>query len=387
MRSTSFSSVEKLNILGGAAQYDLSCACGDSGHRVKADFTRWIYPAVIPSGGQIRMLKILLTNQCKNNCRYCENRVSSNIERVSFEPGELAELFMALCRKRMVNALFLSSAVMKSADHTMGRMIQTIELLRYNYHFRGYIHLKILPGASYSMIERSVHIATRVSVNLECPNSRALAKIAPEKNLERDLLAPMQWIHDLSRQDHARNADQTTQFMVGAVDESDREILGMVSSLYKNLKVSRSYFSAYQPPLDEAWTAISPGPMIREHRLYQADFLLRKYGFAFDEFDFSNTGNLSLETDPKTRWAEQHGEFFPLDVAIAAYQELLRVPGIGPTIAKRIIDNRRHTVIRDSRDLAKLGIHIAKTLPYIILRGRRLAFPGEPAASQLAFEL
>ncbi|MBD3271638.1 MAG: putative DNA modification/repair radical SAM protein [Elusimicrobia bacterium] len=375
---------QKLDLLGQAAQYDLSCACGESAHR-KRDYSRWIYPAVLPSGGHIAMLKILLSNECKNDCTYCANRASASVERVSFTPAELSAAFMHCFQSKMVNALFLTSAVVKSSDYTMSRMIQTVEMLRYHYRFRGFIHLKILPGTSYSLIERAVQIATRVSVNLECPTARSLKRIAPDKEFTSDLLQPIADIRGIIARCAPGKKDQTTQFVVGASDETDQEILDAVWKLYRGYKLSRSYFSAYQPAA-QFTHAITPTPIVREHRLYQADFLMRRYGFDFREFSFCDNGNLPLDKDPKQRWADMHQEFFPVELMESDYSRLIRVPGIGPLTAKKLISARKDRVLRDENDLDKLGIPIHKAGLYMTFKGKKIRTIS-PRPNQLALEL
>lgn len=366
---------EKVQTLGEAARYDLCGACGES-HRVKDDMGRWIYPAALPDGKTVKLLKILLTNACDNNCLYCLNRKDRDFPRTSFKPEELAHLFDQLYRAEMVQGLFLSSAVRGGPDHTMEQMIATAEILRHNYLYRGYIHLKILPGASWGCVERATQVADRVSVNLEAPGQKWLGRLAPDKELD-DLLAPLRWVRRLLEEGgerRVRRAGQTTQFVVGAAGEPDKEILQTTESLYRELKLARVYFSAFQPlegtPLEDRPAT----PLLREHRLYQTDFLFRKYGFTFEELIFDEEGNLPLGADPKMIWALHHPQFFPVEVNRATREELLRVPGIGPRSARRIIKGRRMGRLRTLEDLRRLGAVAKRAAPFITLSGKRPPF-------------
>lgn len=365
--------IEKVEILGGAARYDLCGACGES-HRAKDDLGRWIYPAALPDGKRVKLLKILLTNACDNNCRYCFNRKDRDFPRTSFKPEELAYLFDQLHRAQMVQGLFLSSAVRGSPDRTMEQMIATAEILRHRYLYRGYIHLKILPGASWGCVERTTQVADRVSVNLEAPGQKWLGRLTPDKELN-DLLTPLRWVRQLLGGDERRvRAGQTTQFVVGAAGEPDKEILQATEGLYRELRLARVYFSAFQPlegtPLEDQPAT----PLLREHRLYQTDFLLRQYGFTFEELTFDQEGNLPLEADPKLVWALNHPQSFPVEVNKATREELLRVPGIGPRSASRIIKGRRLGRLRTLEDLKRLGAVDKRAAPFITLSGKRPAF-------------
>jgi predicted DNA-binding helix-hairpin-helix protein len=258
----------------------------------------------------------------------------------------------------------------------MERMIATAEILRKNYLYRGYIHLKIMPGASWGCVERATQVADRVSVNLEAPGQKWLRRLAPDKKLD-DLLAPLLWVRRLLEdgdERRVRRAGQTTQFVVGAAGEPDREILQTTERLYRELKLARVYFSAFQPlegtPLEDQPAT----PLLREHRLYQTDFLFRRYGFALEELIFDQEGNLSLEADPKMAWALYHPHFFPVEVNQATKEELLRVPGIGPKSASRIIKGRRLGRLRTLEDLQSLGAVAKRAAPFITLSGKRPAF-------------
>ena len=371
---------EKVEMLGRAAQYDVCGeACGTDASRVRDNLGHWIYPAVMPDGKRVKLLKVLLTNVCEKNCGYCGIRAGRDSQRISFNPDELARVFDQMVHRRLVEGLFLSSGVCGNAQRTMDRMLATVELIRSRYQFNGYVHLKLLPGIARSQVERAGQIAQRVSVNLEAPNSQRLSQIAPFKNRD-ELLNPMRWANEFIRADPARAsggrgnwapAGQTTQFVVGAADESDREILTTVSHLYKKIGLHRAYYSAFQPvrgtPLeDHAFT-----PAWREHRLYQCDFLFRQYAFSFDELVFDGQDHLPREADPKTLWAETHPEFFPVEVNRASRQVLLRVPGIGPRSVSRILRVRQQACFRSLSELHKTGAVAGRAAPFVLLDGKR----------------
>jgi putative DNA modification/repair radical SAM protein len=371
---------EKVELLGRAAQYDVCGeACGTDASRVRDNLDHWIYPAAMPDGRRVKLLKVLLTNVCEKNCAYCAVRAGRDAQRFGFKPDELARVFDQMVHSRLVEGLFLSSGLCGNAQSTMDRMLATVETIRQRYQFKGYVHLKLLPGITRSQVERAGQIAQRVSINLEAPNSQRLSQIAPFKNRD-ELLNPMRWASEFMRADPDRAsggrgswapAGQTTQFVVGAADESDREILTTVGHLYGKVGLHRAYFSAFQPvrgtPLeDHAYT-----PAWREHRLYQCDFLFRQYGFGFDELVFDGQDHLPREADPKTMWAQTHPEFFPVEVNRASREALLRVPGIGPRSVGRILRARRETCLRSLRDLRNAGTVAGRAAPFILLDGKR----------------
>jgi putative DNA modification/repair radical SAM protein len=365
---------EKAEILGRSAQYDLCGeACGTDAARKKDDLGRWIYPAALPDGRRVAMLKVLLSNACQKDCYYCANRASRDFRRVSFAPEELARAFDQMHRKGLVKGLFLSSGVCDEVGRAMDQMIATVEWVRKRYAFSGYVHLKILPGASLAHVERAVQLATRVSVNLEAPNAERLARIAPRKDFAANLLQPMRWAKGLIEASDGGlvPAGQTTQFVVGAADESDREILMTTARLYKEIGLARAYFSAFQPIADTPLESHPPTPPLREHRLYQSDWLLRQYDFTFEDLIFDETGNLPREADPKMMWAQAHPERFPIEVNRASREELLRVPGLGPRSVARILRLRRQGTFRTLTDLKKIGAVASRAAPFILLDGKR----------------
>ncbi len=378
----------KLEQLGAAAQYDLCGACinpkGDAkGHRQRGNMGKWIYPAVMPDGKHILLLKVLMSNLCENNCFYCVNRADNDKPQIAFAPLELAKLFMEMLNKRLVQGLFLSSGIYKNSQWSMDRMLKTVEILRFRYKFKGFIHLKILPGSSAGQIERAVRLASRVSVNLEAPSASRLRKIAPEKNFQNELLDRMRLLSNLiDKYNHGKRygpKGQSTQFIVGAAKEADSEILLASDNLYNKLNLSRIYYSAFQPAKNTPLETLSATPFIREHRLYQADFLFRRYGFNINEIGFDSNGNLPLSKDPKMIWAENHPEYYPVEVNTASKETLLRVPGFGEKTVRRILKTRRENKIKYMSQLKLMGALVKNAQGYILLNGKN---PGKSSSSQ-----
>jgi putative DNA modification/repair radical SAM protein len=364
--------VNKIEALGESAQYDLCNACG-AATRQRDDLGRWIYPAALPDGGRVRVLKVLMTNVCEKNCYYCAVRAGRDVPRTSFAPEELAAAFDRMHRADLVDGLFLSSGVCAGPANTMDRMIACVELVRERYQFSGYVHLKLLPGASEAHIERAIQLAHRVSVNLEAPNAERLAAIAPRKDFFNELAQPMRVAKRLIDASGGRlaPAGQTTQFVVGAAGESDQEILSTTARLYAELGLKRAYFSAFQPVRGTPLDGLEPTPAWREHRLYQADWLLRFYGFGFDDLMFDGAGHLPRQADPKMLYASAHPELFPVEVNRASRAELLRVPGIGPRSAARLLQWRRQGTLRYLEDLKRAGAVAERAAPFLLLDGRR----------------
>lgn len=375
---------QKLNILTDSSKYDLACSCRmkDEPGRLRGLAGRWIYPAVLPDGRKTFLLKVLQSNKCINDCKYCPFNDSRDLERVTLEPTELANVFMELFHAGRVEGLFLSSGVNYSVEKTMEKMLDTVRILRNRHQFRGFIHLKVIPGSSDEAIRQAVHLATRVSVNIEAPNAHRLSRLSLKKNFDTGIIDTIKKIN-LYRQETKHYCGQTTQFVVGAAGESDSEIIKATDRLYTGYEMERVYFSAYQSPATEP-TKPEPGTQlplfddiplpgkqtnasfIREHRLYQSDFLLRKYGFTSKEIPLNAAGNLSLEKDPKLIWAESHPAFFPLDINRADYYEILRIPGIGPTHAKRIVKQRKQARL-NKESIPTLGLSFEKVSRYIKL--------------------
>jgi putative DNA modification/repair radical SAM protein len=362
--------MDKLSTLVAAARFDI-CGCGGAGSAAKSPLGI-IYNAALPGGGCIPLLKVLLTNICVNDCAYCVNQIGRDIPRCSFQSEELAKLFMELYAKRLVQGLFLSSGIGADASRTMESMIKVVEILRYRYRFKGYIHLKILPGARFDCIEAACRLASRVSVNIEAPTAPYLARLSRKKDLHHGILERMRWVKQLiSKYENLVPSGQTTQFVVGAAGETDRDILRATKALYSEISLRRIYFSAFRPIMNSPLEELQPTPPMREHRLYQADWLLRVYRFSLDEVGLAidSNGSLSLGKDPKLTIARKQPWLFPLDLNKAAYEELIRAPGIGPTSAKRIIQARREHSILSLQQLKKMGVVTSRALPFIWFKG------------------
>lgn len=364
---------EKLSILSQDSQYDLACSCGTKEeHRHRSKEGKWIYPVFLPNGGKIFLFKTLVSNVCVNDCKYCPLRSEQDKRRCTLEPEELVRTFLEYYRAGKVIGLFLSSGVMGNPDKTMERINAVAQILR-KRQFKGYLHLKIIPGASDSAIEEAVSLATAVSVNIETAGEEHFRKLSANKNYLEDVIQPIKLISKLTQKGSKYSkVKQTTQFVVGASDETDREIVKYCWGLYKRLGLSRIYFSAYQrglgkPDLPGELSSRSNDDILtREHRLYQVDWLIRKYGFTEDEIPFEQDGNLSLAADPKEIWAKQHPQVFPLDINKADKYELLRVPGFGPVTVNLILRFRQSKIkIRSIEDLGKPGKRLKKAEKYI----------------------
>ncbi len=367
---------ETLDLLARDAQYDLSCACGtknNTDHRKRSENGSWLYPVTVPGGGTGVMLKTLMTNACANDCKYCPLRSNQDYKRIAVAPEKLAQFFIDIKDRQGLIGLFLSSGVLDTPDRTMERLIDTAEILRKGYRYRGYIHIKIIPGASQSAVERAVSLSSAVSLNIETPGIRHFSRLSEKKDYMRDIINPLKYLSSLTAKgsSYAR-VSKTTQFIVGASDETDQEIVTYLWGLYKRLQMDRIYFSAYQRGLGDntipGETISNSEPnahLMREHRLYQTDFLVRTYGFTLEDFSF-HQGALSLEKDPKQVWAEGHPEFFPVRLRYANRNELLRVPGLGPTLVSRIISARKQGSIKSLYDI-KIPKHLAsKASSYVI---------------------
>ncbi|MCK5113408.1 MAG: radical SAM protein [Phycisphaerae bacterium] len=367
----------RLSILSEDAQYDLSCACGskDQDRRRRGKNGMWVYPASLPRGGNGIILKTLVSNSCVNDCGYCPLRTGCDTPRCTLTPDEIARIFMDYVRRGGILGLFLTSGVVRNADYTMDRITSTAEILRKRYQYRGFIHLKIIPGASDAAIEKAVSLSSAVSLNVEAPTAARFAPLGTGKNFTRDIVRPVQLISKLTgKSSRYANVSQTTQFIVGASNEPDSEIVEATSRLYNNWNLGRVYFSAYQKGLGDAnlhgeQTRTPPENILtREHRLYQVDFLLRKYKWNAADVPFDDGGNLRIDIDPKQHWAERHPEFFPVKITRATRNELLRVPGLGPTYVSRILDTRHNGILRGLRDVGLRGKRLEATSRYVTMR-------------------
>lgn len=366
---------KKLEILTTDAQYDLACACScnKDQSRKRSSEGKWIYPVTLPNGGKSILFKTLISNVCTNDCKYCPLREQMDVRRCSLRAEETAKIFLDYYNQRKVFGLFLSSGVLGSPDMTMDRLNSVARLLRKKHRFKGYIHLKIIPGASDAAIEEAVSLSSAVSLNIETPGENNLAKLSQKKKYIRDIIEPIKLISKLTgRGSKYERVKQTTQFIVGAAGEQDAQIVKYMYGLYERLKMHRVYFSAYQKGLGDESIAGEQTEeerptdiLMREHRLYQVDFLLRKYGFTESDITFENNGNLSLTIDPKQAWAQQHPEFFPVNINRASHLTLLRVPGLGPVTVKRILERRKSSRIRSIENVGKVGVRLRKAEKFL----------------------
>ena len=340
-----------------------------------------IQPAQMPGGKQILLLKTLLTSVCERNCFYCPFRSGRDFRRATFRPEEFANLFFSLAKARAAEGIFLSSGVAGGGMRSQDQLLATADILRNTLGFRGYIHLKIMPGADKSQVEQAMKLANRLSVNLEAPNPERLARLAPQKIFTEELLRPLRWIDEIRRSTpptrtwNGQWPSTVTQFVAGGADESDTELLSTTSWLMTHVKLQRAYFSAFNPIRDTPLENKAPTHPMREHRLYQASYLLRDYGFAMEELPFEKDGNLPLRTDPKLLWAEEHLSEKPVEINRAERNQLLRIPGIGPKGADSILHARRLKKVDDLSKLRQLGISaVNRAAPFVLLDGKRPAY-------------
>jgi predicted DNA-binding helix-hairpin-helix protein len=337
------------------------------------------------NGPKAKLLRILMTNACSFNCHYCPMRRDRDLPRALLKPQEMVRIFLEAVRRGWASGLFLTTGIPGRPKKVMDDLIEVLATLRERHHYRGYIHVKIIPGADDAQIERITALATRVSVNLETPCSATLTPIAPEKTFEHTLvtLTRAQTQSAAAQQEERAGrprdtlhpngvAGMTTQFVVGATPDTDKSIIEKTTDLYATGGVHHAQFSAFRPIRETPMENVRATPAIREHRLYQADNLLRRYGYTRDELVFDGKGNLPLSYDPKVAWALAQREQFPVEVTRADYQTLLRVPGLGPIVAKRIVTERRKTAFRGLADLRRLGAVVSRAAGFLMLNGRRL---------------
>ena len=375
----------KLEILADSAKYDASCASSGSGRGGRgtgAAHISGVCHSWTADGRCVSLLKVLMTNECVYDCAYCVNRRSNDVPRASLTPDEIASLAFEFYKRNYIEGLFLSSGIAGSPDRTMELMLEAVRKLRREFRFNGYVHLKVIPGADQGLIDQAGLWADRVSVNIELPTDRSLRLLAPGKTRET-VLRPMHRLAGriAAYRDERRSiksapayapAGQSTQLIVGATPETDREIMKLSEALYGKMRLKRVYYSAFVPvSRDSRLPALAEPPLLREHRLYQADWLLRFYGFTADELLDEKHPELDLAFDPKTAWALNNLDRFPLEVNTADYEELLRLPGIGVTSAGRILRARRAGALQLD-DLRKLGV-VMKRAVYFVTAGGRYA--------------
>ena len=384
--------LDKLTILSDAAKYD--AACTSSGVRRKfqpgkigntSSSIAGCCHSFSADGRCVTLLKVLMTNCCVYDCKYCVNRRSNDTRRAAFTPRELAELTIGFYRRNYIEGLFLSSGVLRNADYTTEQMIRALRILRQEYGFNGYIHAKAIPGTSPELVQQLGLLADRMSVNIELPSQQGLQTLAPDKTREA-ILRPMSLIRDkvleskqeLVKYKHAPSfapAGQSTQLIVGATKDTDRHILHLTEALYQKYRLKRVFYSAYVPVVENSLLPAldTKPPLLREHRLYQADWLLRFYGFQASELLDEAHPDFNPQLDPKCSWAVSHLEHFPVEIMRADYETLLRVPGIGPTSARRIVSARRTAHLR-FEDLKKLGVVVKRAQFFLVCDGH--AAPG-----------
>jgi len=337
----------------------------------------FIQQAAMPNGKHIRLLKTLLTSVCERDCYYCPFRAGRDFRRVTFKPHEFAHLFLELYKHGIAEGLFISSGIAGSGVKTQDRLLDTIDILRHKLNYHGYIHLKIMPGAERGQVERAMHLADRVSINLEAPNTERLTRLAPQKLFTEELLDPLSWVDEIRRNQMAKNAwngrwpSTVTQFVTGVADESDLELLTTTNFLYRNLGLKRIYYSSFNPIPNTSFENKTPTNPKRELRLYQASFLLRDYGYKLEDIPLEPDGNLSLLTDPKLAWANMNLIENPLDINHASKEQLIRIPGIGPKSADAIIKARRECMFHDISRLRTLGLLPERLFPFILLDGKK----------------
>lgn len=374
--------ISKIEILAESAKYDISCASSGTSRSNKnkgiGSASRCgICHSFTADGRCVSLLKIMLTNYCMFDCAYCINRQSNDIPRAGFTPKELAELTIEFYRRNYIEGLFLSSGIVRSADHTMEKMIRVVKILRQEYNFNGYIHMKAIPGASNELIREAGLLVDRMSVNLEIPTERNLKLLAPDKDhqtiyqpmrhIQQNLLENIEDRKKIKSTPKFVPAGQSTQVIIGATDETDNQILQLTAKLYKRPSMKRVYYSGFIPVngYDKRLPVLQEVPRVRENRLYQADWLLRFYDFSVDEIVNDEHPDLDLTVDPKLSWAIRNPQFFPVDINRDSYQKILRVPGIGVKSAKLIVMARRHRKL-NKEALKRIGVVLKRAQFFII---------------------
>lgn len=365
--------LEKLNILADSAKYDVSCSSSGSDRKNTGGIGNTSIGGICHSfsadGRCISLLKILMTNSCVFNCKYCINRSTNDIKRAICTPQEIADLTINFYKRNYIEGLFLSSGIIKDADYTMEKMYEAIKILRNNYKFNGYIHVKTIPGASDNIIYKMGLLVDRMSINIELPTSESLQLLAPKKNYQ-NILKPMNYIKSNigSRKSFVR-AGQTTQMIIGATNESDYKILSLSSALYNKMSLKRVYYSAYVPVNKDKLLPAKEVPLQRENRLYQADWLLRFYGFKVNELLNDEKSNFNLALDPKADWAINNLNLFPMEINNCLYENLIKIPGIGIISAKKIIMAKKYSKL-NFNDLTKMGVSLKRAKYFITCNGK-----------------
>jgi predicted DNA-binding helix-hairpin-helix protein len=370
--------LQKLKLLSSASLLEAGeDGCRRAAANPDADKGIVVTDARLPNGKVTRLLKSLLSSYCDNNCLYCPFRSARDFRRAAWQPEEFAQMVMHLTDAGLIQGVFLSSGVTNGGVFTQDRLIATAEILRHKLNYRGYLHLKIMPGADFEQVAASMRLADRVSINLEAPNAQRLPALAPQKRFDEQLLTPLKWVDAIRHQQAPTRAwkghwpSSSTQFVVGGADESDLELLDITQELHQLYGLRRAYYSAFKPLSDTPLEGHSPVPLKRELRLYQADYLIRDYGFSREELVFDKQENLPLEHDPKECWARQHLSDCPVEINHAGLETLLRIPGIGPKSARTILKARQWHTLRDISCLARIGVNTRRAAAYILMDGSR----------------
>jgi putative DNA modification/repair radical SAM protein len=365
----------KMQILSDSAKYDVSCSSSGSDSNYKtgelgATHNSGICHTFTADGRCVSLLKVLLTNFCIYDCAYCINKVSNDIPRAAFSPRELADITINFYKRNYIEGLFLSSGIIENEDHTMELILRVLRILRFEYKFNGYIHVKLIPGSDDTLIEEVVKLASRVSSNIELPSDKSLKLLAPNKTKQK-VLQPLKLARDISLERSNKPIGMSTQLIVGATPESDLDILKLSSVMYDKALLKRVYYSAYIPVNDDNKlpALLDKPPLLREHRLYQADWLLRFYGFEYNEIVDETNPNLDEEIDPKLFWALNNLKHFPIEINKASKEELIRIPGIGIRGAHKILRARKYKRL-GFEDLSKLRISIKKAKYFIVCNGK-----------------
>ncbi len=348
------------------------------------EYSGFVHNAVMPNGKRMPLLKTLLTSACERDCHYCPFRAGRNFRRATLKPEEMAHIFMAFHRAGIVKGLFLSSGLIGGGLRTQDSLLDTAQILREKLGFKGYLHLKIMPGAEYAQVEQALTLADRVSLNLEAPNQKRLKTLAPHKKFTSELIEPLKWVSQIKLSEFRPNRWQkrwpsiATQFVVGGAGESDSELLSTTEFLYSRIGLKRAYYSPFHPVEDTPLENQPATKLQREARLYQASFLIRDYGFLMEEMPFDVNGNLPEGVDPKLGWAQMHLTDRPIEVNQASKLELLHIPGIGPKGVEALISERSKSRLKSTEDLHRIGINASRAAPFILLDGKK-------PTSQLSF--
>jgi predicted DNA-binding helix-hairpin-helix protein len=333
--------------------------------------------ASLPNGQKIKMLKTMLTSACEKNCNYCAFRAGLDVKTATFLPDELAKIFMQIYDKKLVEGLFLSSGIVRGGVSTQDKLIATAELLRKKYKYQGYIHLKIMPGIEKEQLFESMHYASRISINLEAPNGHRLSLLAPKKTFQSELIEPIKWAAEIrrtkspSRTWNGRWPSGATQFVIGAVGETDLELISTSEHLFNRYKLRRIYYSRFNPIENTPLEDHPPENLIRKNRLYQASYLLRDYQFSLEDMPFNQKDFLPQDIDPKMAWAQNNLLHDPIEINNATRKQLLRIPGIGPLTSDIILKARQSNLIKNSQQLKKMGISTKRASNFILLNGKR----------------